>query len=774
MYLLRVHLCVLSAIANAQIHFPGEYHLENIRQLTFGGQNAEGYFSFDGNWLTFQAAGIPEYGTSCDQIYKLDLTVPPEKQIPQRISTGIGVCTCSYFYPDNRHLIYAGTFHHANFSSTVTLESCPEKACQSERAKTDLHLRHLCNTSYTWDLFSEYDIFKVNEFGMVISRLTDTPGYDAEGVVSPDGQHIVFTSLRSGDPEIWIMKSDGTEPKQLTHELGYDGGPFFSPDGTKIVFRSSRPKTDEEIQKYKDLLSYNLVSPLEMELYTINIDGTNMRKITSLGGANWAPFYMPDNHRIIFSSNFNQSKHFGAFNLYVVDETGGNVERVTFNEGGFDAFPMFDRSGHRLVWGSSRNGRSKYDLNLFIAEWRESFTEWNREAKITIPDSSQMKMEREKLRKIEQLTAKDFNIAPSFSLNDKRVLYEGYGEKLYGGACEQIFDLDLISRRMRRLSAGIGTTRSASYLPNADGIFEVVYASNVLASNRSSLHTCPQRACTNPTQSWIKEICKQSYVLDLYPDFDLIKVNRYGNFIRRLTNTSDYDGDGNVSAKGNQIVFTSMRSGDPNLWILETEGNNVKQLTNITGYEGGAKFSNDGQFIVFHANYPTSAIEIAKYSWLLLEYHAVQLKNTQIYLMNSDGSGLKQLTKTGTNLWPAFWNSKKIVFSSKDNSENGTFNIFIVNLDGSGLKQITFDRTFMNLYPTYSHSGDKFLWSRSSDTGELNLYLADWNSSISDQIFDIFSVLKLLSLAVIGDAFAFFVNNLYNFTDRLMRILSSW
>ncbi|KAM3722258.1 Tol-Pal system protein TolB [Dirofilaria immitis] len=374
MHLFNIIFAFLSiaTIIFAKLHFPAEYHLSNIRQLTFGGQNAEGYFSFDGNWLTFQASGIQEYGTSCDQIYKLDLTIPPEKQIPQRISTGIGVCTCSYFYPDNRHMIYAGTFQHANFTSSVNIESCPTKTCQTERAKTDPLLRHLCNTSYTWDLFPEYDIFKVNEFGTIISRLTDTAGYDAEGAVSPDGQKIVFTSLRSGDPEIWIMNSDGTEPKQLTNELGYDGGPFFSPDGSKIVFRASRPNSSEEIQKYKDLLSYNLVSPLEMELYTINIDGSDLRKITSLGGSNWAPFYMPDNHHIIFSSNFNETGgHFGAFNLYTIDEMGENIERITFNEDGFDAFPMFDRAGQHLIWGSSRNGHSRDELNLFIADWHD-------------------------------------------------------------------------------------------------------------------------------------------------------------------------------------------------------------------------------------------------------------------------------------------------------------------------------------------------------------------------------------------------------------------
>ncbi|EFO20080.1 hypothetical protein LOAG_08407 [Loa loa] len=580
---------LFGAVTLAELHFPAEHHLSNIRQLTFGGQNAEGYFSFDGNWLTFQAAGIPEYGTSCDQIYKLDLTIPPDKQIPQRISTGIGACTCSYFYPDNHHMIYAGTFQYANFTSSINIESCPTKTCQTQRAKIDPHLRHLCNTSYTWDLFPEYDIFKVNEFGTVISRLTDTVGYDAEGAVSPDGRKIVFTSLRSGDPEIWIMNSDGTEPKQLTDELGYDGGPFFSPDGSKIVFRASRPNTSEEIQTYKDLLSYNLVSPLEMELYTMNIDGSGLRKVTSLGGSNWAPFYMPDNRHIIFSSNFNETGgHFGAFNLYMIDEAGGNVERVTFNEGGFDAFPMFDRTGQRFVWGSSRNGRSRSELNLFIADWHDTYTmkigNDIKKENLAIPNLQHTMMKKNYPTKMKRLTNDDINIAGSFSFDDKRVIYEGYGTHLYDATCEQVFDLDLTnaSRRIRRVSTGIGTARSPVYISD-DNI--IIYASNILTANRSALNSCPRRACTDARQSWIKEIC--------------------------------YDGEASISSDGKHIIFTSRRNGDPDLWIMDMDGKNAKQITKAIGYEGGGKISPDGRFIVFHASRPKSPIQLIKYGWLL-------------------------------------------------------------------------------------------------------------------------------------------------------------
>jgi TolB protein len=318
---------------------PEEKHLRNVRQLTFGGQNAEAYFSADGTKLIFQST---RDDLKCDQIFTMNV----DGSDVHMISTGKGRTTCSYFYPDGKKILYSST-HAAG-------ADCPPKPDFSK--------------GYVWAIYPSYEIYTANPDGSDLKPLTNSPGYDAEATISTDGKTIVFTSVRHGDLDIYTMDADGKHVKQLTHELGYDGGPFFSPDGKWIVYRAYHPKTEKEVSEYKDLLHQNLIRPSALELWLMKSDGSHKRQITSLGAASFGPSFFADGRHIIFSSNVGSTGGMGNFELYAVDLDGTHLERITYSPG-FDGFPMFSPDGKKLVWASNRNAKSPHETNIFIADW---------------------------------------------------------------------------------------------------------------------------------------------------------------------------------------------------------------------------------------------------------------------------------------------------------------------------------------------------------------------------------------------------------------------
>src|SRR5579862_7200161 len=318
---------------------PQETHLRNVRQLTFGGQNAEAYFSADGTRLIFQSS---HGDVKCDQIFTMNV----DGSDMRMVSTGKGRTTCSYFYPDGKKILYSST-HLAD-------EQCPPRPDFSK--------------GYVWAVYSGYDIFIANPDGSDLKQLTNTPGYDAEATISVDGKKIVFTSLRNGDLDIYSMDADGKHAKQLTHELGYDGGPFFSPDRKWIVYRAYHPTSEKEISEYKELLKQNLIRPTYLEIWIMKADGSQKRQITNLGAASFAPSFFPDGKRIIFSSNQGSTGGMGNFELYAINTDGSGLEEITFSPG-FDGFPMFSLDGKKLVWASNRNATEPHETNIFIADW---------------------------------------------------------------------------------------------------------------------------------------------------------------------------------------------------------------------------------------------------------------------------------------------------------------------------------------------------------------------------------------------------------------------
>ncbi len=325
-----------------------EPHLKNLTQLTFGGDNAEAYFSPNGKFVSFQS-NYMKWGLHCDQIFSMDFKKATKDTLyrPNLISTGKGRTTCSYYMPDMKHILYASTH--------LAADTCPPTAYVKGK--------------YLWNVYPEYDIFVADLNGKITKQLTNSPGYDAEATISPKGDKIVFTSDRSGDLELWTMNIDGTNQKQITNGLGYDGGAFFSADGTKLVFRASRPTIDADVMEYKNYLVEHLVAPTTMEIYTCNVDGSNLKQITHLGKANWAPYFSPKGDKIIFSSNHHSDKGYD-FQLFMINIDGTGLEAITAVSK-FNAFPMFSPDGKKLIFSSNRNNHGTRDTNLFIADWVE-------------------------------------------------------------------------------------------------------------------------------------------------------------------------------------------------------------------------------------------------------------------------------------------------------------------------------------------------------------------------------------------------------------------
>jgi Tol biopolymer transport system component len=334
--------------ASAQLkglHDARERHLTNVRQLTFGGQNAEAYWSFDGKKISFQSTS-GELKT--DQIFTMNADGSDVKMV----STGKGRCTCAYFLPGGKEIIFAST--HA-FSPDVPPE--PDRS-----------------QGYVWPIYPSYAIYRANADGTNLRPLFPKKvgpgietGYNAEATVSPDGKRIIFTSTRDGDLDLYSMKLDGTGLKRVTNKLGYDGGAFFSPDSKMIVWRAHYPSLEEEKADYVKLLKQHLVRPTTLELWVAKADGSDARQITRNGAANFAPFFTPDGQRIIFSSNLDDPRR-RKFELYTIGIDGQGLERITYGDQ-FDGFPMFSPDGKKLVWASNRNGQVPRETNIFVADW---------------------------------------------------------------------------------------------------------------------------------------------------------------------------------------------------------------------------------------------------------------------------------------------------------------------------------------------------------------------------------------------------------------------
>ena len=314
-------------------------HFENLKQLTTGSSNGESYWSPDSKRVIFQSTRGAQ---QCDQEYIMNADGSDQHMV----STGKGATTCGYFLSDNLHILYAST-HEGN-------PSCPMPPDHSK--------------GYVWAVHPTFDIYMATLDGKIVKKLTDTPGYDAEATVNFKTKKIIYTSMASGDLELWTMNEDGSGKKQITHTEGYDGGAVFSRDGTKMVWRAYHPDTPEKKAAYQALLKQNLTTPMKMELWLANGDGSNAKQITNYGCASFAPTFTPDGKKLLFASNKAKCDS-SLFELYLINLDGSGLEQVT-DYGKFTSFPEFSPDGKKLIFSSSYQSKSNYEFNLFTVDWK--------------------------------------------------------------------------------------------------------------------------------------------------------------------------------------------------------------------------------------------------------------------------------------------------------------------------------------------------------------------------------------------------------------------
>lgn len=323
----------------ASIAAPAETrHLASLKQLTQGGQNAEAYWAPDGKRLVFQSTRDK---LQCDQIFVMNADGSDQRMV----STGKGRTTCGYFLKDNKHIVYGSTHEAA--------EACPPAADRSK--------------GYVWAVYPGFDIFLATDAGQIVKKLTDAPGYDAEATVNFKTGRIIYTSMSSNDLDLWTMKPDGSAKQRLTKTEGYDGGAVFSRDGKKMVWRANRPGTPETMSRYRELLKENLTTPMKMEIFVADASGANEKQVTNFNCASFAPTFTPDGRKILFASNKHNCDG-RKFELFLMNLDGSALEQVT-DFGGFSSFPEFSPDGKRLVFSSDKDARSRYEFNIFVADW---------------------------------------------------------------------------------------------------------------------------------------------------------------------------------------------------------------------------------------------------------------------------------------------------------------------------------------------------------------------------------------------------------------------
>ena len=313
--------------------------IADVQQLTFEGDNGEGYLNQEETQVVFQSK---RDGNDCDKLYLVDIDGKNLKEFPLRD----GAFTCAHYALDNEFIFFSSTMKDG--------PECPEI------------YKHPNPRKYIWPL-RNYEIYKWD--GNTATQLTNAPGYNAETTTHPTERKVIFTSMREGDIDLYEMDYDGENVKRITTELGYDGGAFYSPDGNSIVWRAWYPSNDAEREKWSINLDNRYIDAVPLDIYIASRDGSNKQRLTDNGATNWSPSWHPNGKHIVFSSNMDDWREdynaFGSnFELYMIEIETLKLTRLTDNDT-FDSFPVISKKG-KIIFSSNRNAKNARQTNIFV------------------------------------------------------------------------------------------------------------------------------------------------------------------------------------------------------------------------------------------------------------------------------------------------------------------------------------------------------------------------------------------------------------------------